>query len=103
MATNPSPRLNARTLRAMRQAFASSTMGMGFTSGFTAMGGNIGGCDIGRLEEKNRSPLEFSPKSHWAVRGKSGKNCASSWKPILTHPLSAGPQICARSSPPRTL
>jgi hypothetical protein len=30
---------------------------MAFSCGFTAMAENIGGCGIGRVDEKNRSPL----------------------------------------------
>jgi hypothetical protein len=52
-----SPLLNARTLPAMGRVSSNSTVGMVFTCGFTATAENTGGYGIGRLDEKNPSPL----------------------------------------------
>ena len=98
-----SPLSNAKTVLAMAQASENSTMEAAFISGFIEMAGSIGGCGIGRLEAKNLFPLGSFPRSRWAMRGKSVKTCASSWKLISTHPPSAGPQTSARSALPRAL
>ena len=49
--------------------------------------GSIGACGIGRLDAKNHSPLGFFPKLPWAKRGKSAKNCASSFPVLGKRPL----------------
>jgi hypothetical protein len=63
MATNLLSAIECKNATSNGPASANSTMGMAFTSGFIAMAGSIGGCDIGRLEAKNLSPLASIPKS----------------------------------------